>query len=200
MPKCSRNAPQIGQTSDLRRLGFRATASRHGRLCKNTTVQRFHQISTLYNAVVSARHPSATMLPICVLLSRNRMVTDSAVATESQRRNERHIRFHTSHNTPIFGTSNFSSIPCPGPYTCLRSVEHRSAAMLSFHLDRLWDSAEATGLGPTAKAEGRQSLERRTTEAIAKAMESFLKGKLERSYRHCTLFGSKFQSPSPPPA
>ncbi|CAM9411319.1 unnamed protein product [Hapterophycus canaliculatus] len=46
--------------------------------------------------------------------------------------------------------------------------------MLSFHLDRLWDSAEVTGLGPAAKSEGRQSLERRTTEAIARAMELFL--------------------------
>ena len=48
--------------------------------------------------------------------------------------------------------------------------------MLQFHLDRLWESAEATGLGPAATAEGRQSLERRTTATIARVMESFWEG------------------------
>ncbi|CAM9811719.1 unnamed protein product [Scytosiphon promiscuus] len=75
---------------------------------------------------------------------------------------------------PLSSPQGFLLANPPGPYTCLRSVRHRSAAMLSFHLDRLWDSAEATGLGPSARAEGRQSLDRRTTEAIARAMESFL--------------------------
>lgn len=51
--------------------------------------------------------------------------------------------------------------------------------MLQFHLDRLWESAEATGLGPAARAEGRQPLERRTTETIARVMESFWEGEFK---------------------
>lgn len=50
--------------------------------------------------------------------------------------------------------------------------------MLQFHIDRLWESAEATGLGPAATAEGRESLQRRTTETIARVMELFWEGKL----------------------
>lgn len=51
--------------------------------------------------------------------------------------------------------------------------------MLQFHLNRLWESAEATGLGPAARAEGRESLERRTTETIARVMESFWEGEFK---------------------
>ncbi|CAN0458817.1 unnamed protein product, partial [Laminaria digitata] len=60
-----------------------------------------------------------------------------------------------------------------GPYTCIRTVGHRSVAMLPFHLTRLWDSACATGLGAAVKLEGRQSLDQRTTGAIANAVEAF---------------------------
>eukprot|EP00752_Nemacystus_decipiens_P003827 g3521.t1 len=74
---------------------------------------------------------------------------------------------------PLSSPQGFLMANPPGPYTCVRSVGHRSAAMLQFHLDRLWESAEATGLGPAARAEGRRSLERRTTDAIARVMESF---------------------------
>lgn len=74
--------------------------------------------------------------------------------------------------------------------------------MLQFHLDRLWESAEATGLGPAARAEGRQSLERRATEAVARAMESFWEGEFkadERVYLHEIL--AEYQAktiPRPP--
>ena len=65
-----------------------------------------------------------------------------------------------------------------GPYTCLRTVGHRSVAMLRFHLTRLWESACATGLGSAVRLEGRQSLDRRTTDAIAKATEAFFLGEV----------------------
>ena len=63
-----------------------------------------------------------------------------------------------------------------GPYTCIRTVGNRSVAMLPFHLARLWESACATGLGSAARLEGRQSLGRRTTEAITKAARAFVLG------------------------
>ncbi|CAM9835340.1 unnamed protein product [Ectocarpus fasciculatus] len=47
--------------------------------------------------------------------------------------------------------------------------------MLPFHLDRLWQSSEATGFGPAARAQGRQSLEEATVETIARVTESFRK-------------------------
>eukprot|EP00903_Cladosiphon_okamuranus_P020573 g18884.t1 len=74
---------------------------------------------------------------------------------------------------PLRSPQGFLMANPPGPYTCVRSVEHRSAAMLQFHLNRLWESAEATGLDPATTTEGLESLERRTTETIAKVMESF---------------------------
>lgn len=64
-----------------------------------------------------------------------------------------------------------------GPYTCLRTVEHRSAAMLDFHLNRLWESATTTGFNPAARSESRISLERRTTDTVTRTMEAFLSGK-----------------------
>lgn len=63
-----------------------------------------------------------------------------------------------------------------GPYTCLRTVKSRSIAMLSFHLKRLQESAEATGLEDSVRQEGRHSLEKRTVDAISKMMEAFLAG------------------------
>lgn len=82
--------------------------------------------------------------------------------------------------------------------------------MLRFHLNRLWESAEATGLGAAARAEGRQSLERRTTKTIARAMESFWEGKSSKNNkkrskfwtnktpRACAVPCASSSSPGPP--
>ncbi|CAN0435990.1 unnamed protein product, partial [Ectocarpus sp. 12 AP-2014] len=74
---------------------------------------------------------------------------------------------------PLSSPQQFLLANPPGPYTCLRTVDHRSVAMLSFHLDRLWQSSQATGFGPAARAQGRQSLEQGTVETIARVTESF---------------------------
>ncbi|CAM9366789.1 unnamed protein product [Ascophyllum nodosum] len=75
---------------------------------------------------------------------------------------------------PLFSPQGFLLAFPPGPYTCLRTAKNRSAAMLSFHLKRLWESAEATGLGDVARHEGRHSLEKRTVDVVTRAMEAFL--------------------------
>ncbi|CAN0550504.1 unnamed protein product, partial [Ectocarpus sp. 12 AP-2014] len=74
---------------------------------------------------------------------------------------------------PLSSPQQFLLANPPGPYTCLRTVDHRSVAMLPFHLDRLWQSSQATGFGPAARAQGRQSLEQGTVEIIARVTESF---------------------------
>ncbi|CBN75813.1 conserved unknown protein [Ectocarpus siliculosus] len=74
---------------------------------------------------------------------------------------------------PLSSPQEFLLANPPGPYTCLRTVDHRSVAMLPFHLDRLWQSSQATGFGPAARAQGRQSLEQETVETIARVTESF---------------------------
>lgn len=51
--------------------------------------------------------------------------------------------------------------------------------MLPFHLDRLWQSSGATGFGPAARAQGRQSLEQGTVETIARVTEVFREGTVE---------------------
>ncbi|CAB1118144.1 unnamed protein product [Ectocarpus sp. CCAP 1310/34] len=77
---------------------------------------------------------------------------------------------------PLSSPQEFLLANPPGPYTCLRTVDHRSVAMLPFHLDRLWHSSQATGFGPAARAQGRQSLEQGTVETIARVTESFRQG------------------------
>lgn len=64
-----------------------------------------------------------------------------------------------------------------GPYTCLRSVGQRSVAMLDFHLDRLRESAQASGLIDEVESrEGYTSLEQRIATATSRVMWAFSEG------------------------